>query len=75
MKREQLNSAWEVLTEEIHNVPKFKKSFPDKVIRTRELLLFAQVALVNIKSGENTDMNSHLFKLIMDLYYKQKTWR
>lgn len=64
-----LQKEWVKITKEVHGKPKCEVPYPLKVMRTRELLLIAQVVLGQIELGQNVLFNRQLYRKIMSGYY------
>lgn len=77
MNKKQIEKEWKRLKYEIHkNKPNIVGPYPPAIVKSRELLLFAQVHLSNIISAKNkNDKNAEKFETeiyntIMSTYYK-----
>ena len=62
----------DTLSEITKNKPNIKGVYPSNIVRNRELLLFAQVELGKIESGENIKFHTEICQTIMKHYTQQK---
>lgn len=72
MKTINLQKEWRRIIKEIHDKPRHKTPYPKKVVRVRDLLLFAEVLLGKIGNKEDVLLNSELYEKIMVEYYRRK---
>ena len=76
MTKSQIQSAWKKVIKETHNIPDWEtckrntKQY-QKVVMLRELLLFCQVLLNKIESGENNTINNLVFTKTLNFYCVQ----
>lgn len=76
MTKSQIQSAWKNVIRETHKIPHWGtlKKGPKEyrsVVLLRELLLFCQVILNKIDSGENNEINSLIFNKTINFYCRQ----
>ena len=72
MTKLQLKSFWEKVINETHKRSKLGERLKEKEIsRLGNLLLYAQILLNKIESGENSAINSLIFTKTMNFYCKQ----
>ena len=72
MTHKQFQKAWDKLTDAIHDRPKIKRQYPPVIIRMRELLFLAELALEKIYSGKDMDFYIIIFNKTMSFYNQQK---
>lgn len=72
MTKLQTQSAWRKIICETHKRPKLGEHLKDKNIsQLGDLLLFAQVLLEKIDTGENNTFNSALYRKTINFYCTQ----
>jgi hypothetical protein len=69
MTKREIQKEWERIGfETLENKPKIESPYPRAVMRMRELLLFAQVALGKVEAGENIVFNEELYQKTVSVY-------
>jgi len=76
MTKSQIKKSWEKVIDETHKLPNWEiikknKEQYQRVVSLRELLLFCQVLLNKIESGENNALNSLIFNKTINFYCEQ----
>lgn len=76
MNNDFLQRSWKVVIKETHKIPHWEtlKKSPKKyrsVVLLRELLLFCQILLNKIESGEDIAFNSMIYKKTINFYCAQ----
>lgn len=76
MTKSQIQLAWGKVIKETHKTPdwdslKRNSKQYKKVVMLRELILFCQVLLRKIGTGENTAFNAIIFKKTLNFYCAQ----
>jgi len=76
MTKLQIQSAWKKVIKETYQIPdwdalKRNSRQYQKVVILRELILFCQVLLGKIETGENAAFNAIIFKKTMNFYCTQ----
>ena len=76
MTKKQLKKAWEKVIKETHKIPdwdalKRNSRQYQKVVMFRELILFCQVLLGKIETGENTAFSEMIYKKTINFYCAQ----
>lgn len=74
MTKKQSQKEWDKIITEIHDKPKCRTPYPERVVFVRGLLLFAQVLLGKLEDKENVLLNSALCQKTVTEYYRQKAW-
>ncbi len=76
MTKSQIRLAWRKVIRETHKIPDWdslKRNSKQyrKVVILRELILYCQVLLGNMETGENVAFNTVIFKKTFDFYCSQ----
>lgn len=76
MTKSQIKLAWKKVIKETHKIPDwqiYKRNSRQyqKIVALREILLFCQVLLSKIESGENSLINNFIFTKTMSFYCEQ----
>ncbi len=76
MTKSQIQLAWKRVIKETHKIPdwdalKRNSKQYQKVVILRELILFCQVLLGKIETGENTVFNEIIYKKTINFYCTQ----
>lgn len=76
MTKSQIKLAWKKVIKETHKISDwqiYKRNSKQyqKIVALRELLLFCQVLLTKIESGENSSINNLIFTKTMSFYCEQ----
>jgi|GEM_PF-2586417 len=72
MTKKQLQKEWGRITSEIHEKPKYRTPYYQKIVRVRELLLHAQTILCEIETKYKAVHYEKLYQKIISEYYRQK---